>query len=892
MTIKDSVGNPIPELMEAERCDREGRYHEDVVWQGRPGVLNWPGLPIEDCLEELKRCLAERDEVVLEAPPGAGKTTLVPLALLDQPWLAGRKIIMLEPRRIATRTAAYRMASLLGEVPGQTVGYRMRLESKTGPQTRIEVITEGILTRMLQRDPLLEAVGLVIFDEFHERSLDSDLALALCLKGRALFGDDIGKGVGQLKILVMSATLDSDQVATLLDDAPVVKSEGRAYPVDIVYGRARQSGERTVERVVATIQQALLENPHSSVLAFLPGQGEIQRCSNALQDWIGERKITGVHLRPLFGNLSIDAQQRAIAALAGNEARDQKVVLATNIAETSLTIDGVDIVVDSGLERVARFDPGTGMTGLHTMRISKSSSEQRAGRAGRLRPGKCYRLWSAEQQQQLAAQGSAEILSADLAPLALQLLQWGVDDPQELLWLDPPPRGPWQQAMDLLLSLGALERRANAWVLSPHGEAMSALPVHPRLAHMLLYGAACGYTRTATLLASLLSERNPFRDDADISQRLEMLAGAVVCPRPQQGWLARTRQLAAQFEQQLKKTKLPGVDASYLLLPEQVNACLLAQAYPDRIARRRHSGGYQLANGRSAVFVGTAALARHRWLVVAEVSSSAGNRSDVIRAAVALDESLFAAALQGLIKEQTIAEWDRKAGRFVAEQQQRIGALVLQRKSQGEVPEQAKRLALIKYLEDEQLKLLPWTAAQRQWCARVNLLRSIDRHYAWPDVSHEGLLANLDEWLGPFLGPVRSLQDFGKLELGRILEAQLTWDQQQRLERLAPSRFEVPSGSAIKIDYTASPPVLAVKLQEMFGCEQTPTVAGGKVPLLVHLLSPAGRPLQITQDLAGFWRSSYHEVKKEMKGRYPKHPWPDDPLVAIATRHTRKRSSR
>ena len=854
-------------------------------------MLKWPGLPIEDCMQELQQCLSEGDNVVLEAPPGAGKTTLVPLALLEQSWLGGRKILMLEPRRIATRTAAYRMASLLGESPGQTVGYRMRLESKTGPETKIEVITEGILTRMLQRDPLLEQIGLVIFDEYHERSLDSDLALALCLQGRAVFGEAVGNDRSRLKILVMSATLDTGAVAALLDDAPVVSSEGRAYPVDIVYGRARKPDDRTVDRVAATIQQALQDNPHSSVLAFLPGQGEIQRCRNLLQDWLSERRIEGVHLRPLFGNLSIEEQQRAINALSGKEADDQKVVLATNIAETSLTIDGVDVVVDCGLERAARFDPGTGMTGLHTLRISRSSSEQRAGRAGRQRPGKCYRLWSAEQQQQLAAESSAEILTADLAPLALQLLQWGVDDPRELLWLDPPPRGPWQQAMDLLLSLGALDKRANAWVLSRHGEAMGALPLHPRLGHMLLYGAASGHAGTAALLASLLSERNPFRDDVDVSQRLEMLAGELACPRPQQGWLSRTRQLAGQFEQQLKGLKLPAADVSYLLPVEQINACLLAQAYPDRIARRRHSGGYQLANGRSAGFVGTPELGKHRWLAVAEVSSSAGNRSDVIRAAVALDESLFASALQSLVSEQTIAEWDRKAGRFVAEQQQRIGALVLQRKSLPAVPEEAKRQALIEYLQGEDLKPLSWTAEQRQWRARVNLLRSVDQDQAWPDFSHEGLLANLDEWLGPYLGPVTILQNFGKLDLGSILEGQLSWQQKQRLERLAPTRFEVPSGSAIKIDYGASPPVLAVKLQEMFGCEHTPTVAEGKVALLVHLLSPAGRPLQITQDLAGFWRSSYHDVKKEMKGRYPKHPWPDDPLVAPATRHARWRGS-
>jgi ATP-dependent helicase HrpB len=851
--------------------------------------LNWPGLPIEDCLDELKQCLAERDEVLLEAPPGAGKTTLVPLALLDEPWLAGRKILMLEPRRIATRTAAYRMASLCRESPGQTVGYRMRLESKTGPETRIEVITEGILTRMLQQDPMLEGVGLVIFDEFHERSLDSDLALALCLKGRALFGDDSGNGYDKLKILVMSATLDSGQVAALLGGAPVVKSEGRAYPVDIIYGPARQSGERTVEPVAKTIQQAVLENPHSSVLAFLPGQGEIQRCNNILQDWLVDRKIKGVHLRPLFGNLSIEAQQRAIAALTGNEANDQKVVLATNIAETSLTIDGVDIVVDSGLERVARFDPGTGMTGLHTLRISRASSEQRAGRAGRQRPGKCYRLWSAGQQQQLAAHSNAEIVSADLAPLALQLLQWGVDDPQELLWLDPPPAGPWQQAMELLESLGALEKRGKARVLSNHGNAMSALPVHPRLAHMLLHGAASGHTRRAALLASLLSERNPFHDDADISHALDILTGDTGCPPRHQAWLARARQLAGQFERQIDKLKLADSSPGYLLPGEQLDAYLLARAYPDRIARRRHSGGYQLANGRSAGFVGTPALTRHRWLAVAEVSSKVGGKSDVIRAAVALDEALFDSALQAQVGEQIITQWDRKAGRFVAEQQQRIGALVLRRQTLNKVPADARRQALIEYLRDEELKPLSWSAEQRQWCARVTLLRSIETQQSWPDVSQEGLLANLDDWLGPYLDAVTLLQDFAKLDLKSILEALLSWDQKKTLERLAPTRLAVPSGSAIRIDYTASPPVLAVKLQEMFGCEHTPTVAGGKVALLVHLLSPAGRPLQITQDLAGFWRTSYHDVKKEMKGRYPKHPWPDDPLVAIATRYTKAR---
>ncbi len=846
-------------------------------------------LPIEECVDELRHRLSERDEVVLEAPPGAGKTTRVPLVLIDEPWLAGRKILMLEPRRIAARTAAWRMASLIGETPGQTVGYRMRLESKTGPKTRIEIITEGILTRMLQRDPALEGVGLVIFDEFHERSLDSDLALALCQQGRSLFGDDRVDGSGRLKILVMSATLDTGSISALLDDAPVVSSEGRAYPVEIVYGRAHQPREHNVDRVVATIQQALRDNPRSSILAFLPGQGEIRRCAGALQGWINDSGISGVQLRPLYGNLSIEEQQRAIAPLTGGQAGEQKVVLATNIAETSLTIEGVDVVVDSGLVRVARFDPVTGMTGLHTVRISKASSEQRAGRAGRLRPGKCYRLWSAQQQQQLAAHGVAEILAADLAPLALQLLQWGIDEPADLKWLDAPPRGPWQQALDLLAALGAIEMRGDTRVLNAHGEAMGELPAHPRLAHMLLCGAASGQAAEAARLASLLSERDPFQDDSDIGQRLEILAGAAACPARHKAWKARTRELAARFEQQLGRRQGSRMTPGYILKKEQLPGYLLACAYPDRIARKRHSGGYQLANGRSANFASVHALGKQRWLAVAEISSVAGGKGDLIRSAAALDETLFESALLDEVVEQTVAHWDRRAGRFVAERQRRIGSLVLNRETMSELPLDAKREALIEYLRHELLRPLPWKAEHKQWCARVELLRSLDTDFEWPDVSHEGLLERLDDWLGPWLDPVTLLQDFGKLDLTAILDARLSWDQQQRLQRMAPTRLEVPSGSSIRIDYSTSPPVLAVKLQEMFGCEQTPTLADGKLALVVHLLSPAGRPLQVTQDLAGFWLSSYHEVKKEMKGRYPKHPWPDDPLLAIATRHTKKR---
>ncbi len=850
--------------------------------------MTYTKLPVEEILDTLKQSLSESNQVVLEAPPGAGKTTLVPLALMDEPWLGGRKIIMLEPRRIATRSAAYRLASSLNEKPGQRVGYRMRLDSKIGPNTQIEVITEGILTRMLQDDPTLEGVGLVIFDEFHERNLDSDLALALCLKGQQLFGSDTGSQ--NLRILVMSATLDSVAIAKMLDDAPIVKSAGRAYPVDIIYGRARKPDDRIVDRMVTTIKQALLDHSESSLLAFLPGQGEIHRCADALSDWLLDSKIRGIHLRPLYGNLSIQQQQDAIAPLSGRHAHEQKVVLATNIAETSLTIEGIDIVVDSGLARESRFDPTTGMAGLHTVKISRASAEQRAGRAGRLRTGKCYRLWSAEQQNQLAAHGSPEILNTDLAPFALQLLQWGIDDPNELSWMDPPPKGPWQQALDLLQSLGALEIRNHSHVLTAHGQSMSALPVHPRLAHLLIRAAQIGFARKACLLASLLSDRNPLsRDNPDISHHLDILSGESTCPAQHQGWLRRTQQLAQQLEQQLLKLNIK-CSQSYLLTSKQIAGYLLACAYPDRIARCRHSGGFQLANGRSANLPGQHYLGKSRWLAVAEVSNITGAQGDTIRSGTVLDEVLFDGIMSDFISTQTVAEWDKKTDRFIAEQQQKIGALLLKRKTLDKVPTEIKTAALIQTIQQQGLQLLKWDAELKQWCARVNLLRQVEGDEHWPDLSQDTLLSTVDHWLAPYLEQVNSLQDFKRLDLKSILQALLPWDRQQQLNQLAPLRFSVPSGSSIAINYNESPPVLAVKLQEMFGCEQTPAIANGKVALLVHLLSPAGRPLQITQDLAGFWRSSYHDVKKDMKGRYPKHPWPDDPLLAIATRKTKAKS--
>jgi ATP-dependent helicase HrpB len=848
------------------------------------------GLPIEDVIDALREQLATRDEVILEAPPGAGKTTLVPLALLGEPWLAGRTILMLEPRRLAARNAAWRLASLLNESAGQTVGYRMRQDTRVSAATRIEVITEGILTRMLLHDPALSQVGLVIFDEFHERSLDADLALALCRHGRSLFRGS----QDPLKLLLMSATLDSEVLSSWLDQAPVVSSVGQQYPVEVIYGRASQPKDRLLDRALASVVRALEDNSGSSVLVFLPGQGEITRLAASLSTWVARNNLSSIEICPLFGNLSLDEQQRAIAPV--QQRGHSKVVLATNIAETSLTIDGIDVVVDTGLAREPVFDPRTAMTRLQTVKISQGSSIQRMGRAGRLRPGRCYRLWSREQQQQLAPQSNPEMLSADLAPLALQLLRWGVNDPSELSWLDAPPRAAWQQALDLLRVLGAVTLIAKTSagtveqipVLTAHGERMSELPVHPRLSHLLICGVQVGRSSTAALLAALLSDRDPFRDQPDISYRLAILAGEQPCPATHRGWAERTGQLAKQFERQLKTLAVEeAVDHS--VNNERLAGYLLACAYPDRIARRRHSGGYQLANGRGVELVGQYGLAKSQWLAVAEVSGVVRGKGDQVRSAAVLDPALFDSLLQTTVTESTVAEWDKRANRFVAEQRRLIGALILQRTRLERVPPAARHEALLQHITARGLVMLPWTDSLRQWQARVCLVSVTTDDAHWPDVSEAYLTQTLSQWLLPHLESVTTPEGFRKLELATILHALLTWEQKASLEVLAPTHIRVPSSANIRIDYQQNPPVLAVKLQEMFGCETTPTINRGHVKLLVHLLSPAGRPLQVTQDLAGFWRSSYHDVKKDMKGRYPKHPWPDDPLVATPSAKTKKK---
>lgn len=835
-------------------------------------------LPIDTLLDPIRARLEQQDELILEAPPGAGKTTRVPLALMDTPWLGEQKILLLEPRRLAAKAAAQRLAQQLGEPVGQRVGYRIRLEKKVSAATRVEVVTEGILTRMLQDDPGLEGIGLIIFDEFHERSLDADTGLALALQGRELLREG-----PPLKLLLMSATLDGEALSALLNDAPVLRSEGRAHPVEVVYSAPSRTDAPIEERVVSRVLQAL-EQHSGSQLVFLPGQREIRRVQERLQERRGHSP--DVLLTPLFGDLSLSDQQRAIAA---PEPEQRKVVLATAIAETSLTIEGIEVVIDAGLSRQARFDPASGMTRLLTTRVSAAAATQRAGRAGRLGPGTCYRLWSEDQHQQLSPQTPAEILHADLAPLALQLLQWGVNDPAELCWLDSPPAGAYQQAVDLLTQLGAVESKGPGHLcLTSRGQQMCSLPTHPRLAHMLVCGAEQGYADMAADIAALLTERDPLNTpQADLQQRLDWMH------RNSAGAAARLQRLAQQFRRLCSQT---GPSSQVLLTPERAPGFLVACAYPDRIANKRdtqrdqQAEQYRLSQGRGASLTAEDRLTRHDWLAVAALSSHEGKATDRIRLATPLDPALFAEHLSELTHETTEVDWDRQQDRLVAEERRCVGQLIIARQPIAQPDPQLTAQALLKLIRREGIQALNWDDKARLLQTRLMFVRSnAPSPDDWPDCSYAALEQNLEHWLHPWLDNIKRREDLKRLDLHAILLSQLDWEQQQALDRLAPERLQVPSGSRHKVDYSQTPPVLAVKLQEMFGCGDTPTLGYG-VAVSLHLLSPAQRPLQVTQDLAGFWQGSYAEVRKEMKGRYPKHPWPEDPANAIATARTKRAS--
>ena len=843
-------------------------------------------LPIAEVLEQLKRCMSEGNEVVLQAPPGAGKTTIVPLELLDQPWLQGRKILVLEPRRMAAMAAASRMAQLLGDAVGQTVGYRIRMDTCVSDNTRIEVITEGILTQQLQRDPGLEDVGLVIFDEFHERNLDADLCLALALHGREVFREGPA-----LKLLVMSATLAGEEVSKLLGNAPIVTSSGRQFPVETYYCEAHQLRHSIVPPTINVVLRVLKEQA-GSILVFLPGQREISRVARGLA-YALEHSAEPLQIAPLYGGLSLERQLQALLPAPDGK---RKIVLSTNLAETSLTIEGITVVVDSGLVREAAFDPATGMTRLATRRISRASAEQRKGRAGRQGPGRCYRLWSEQQHERLVAHALPEILQADLAPMALQLLSWGVDDGSELRWLDPPPAAPFAQAVSILEQCGATFRnQAGCLQLTPHGVRLAQMPMHPRLAHMLLVGCDIQAREMGCLLAAILSERNPLGEQGvDIATTVAVLMGESRCPDKLQGWFKRVWKQARRFASMATEIHKPET-LTLSVDQDNIISVLLARAYPDRIARLRADGDgytYQLSNGRSAVLPVDDSLAGTEWLAVAELGGKVGEPVDRIYSASELDPVNFGEILSPLVSEQENVEWDYRKERFMAERRTHIGSILLSSDVLEQVSDEARSAALLAVVSKKGIDILSFNKKLQQWRARVMLLhraRADGEANPWPDLSDEALLDTLESWLLPYLGPVRRLEDFRSLNVKDMLRVLLPWPLPLELERLVPERWAAPSGSSVEIDYTQTPPVLAVKLQEMFGCEDTPTVAGGLVALQIHLLSPGQQPLQITQDLAGFWRSSYHDVKREMKGRYPKHPWPDDPLVAVATRYTKKR---
>ncbi|WP_314949237.1 ATP-dependent helicase HrpB [Bradyrhizobium cosmicum] len=816
-------------------------------------------LPIDAVLDDLSRTLEAHNAAVLVAPPGAGKTTRVPLALLDAPWVKGKKIIVLEPRRIAARASADRMAKSLGERAGETVGYRVRFGSKISRATRIEVVTEGIFTRQILDDPELSGVAAVLFDEFHERSLDADMGLALARDAQTGLRED-------LRILVMSATLDGARVAKLLGEAPVVKSEGRAFPVETRYlGR---KPDAPIERQMADAIASALRADAGSVLAFLPGAAEIRRTQN----FLGERvQDASIEIVPLFGALDAAVQDRAISPAPKGT---RKVVLATSIAETSLTIEGVRIVVDSGLARVPRYEPDIGLTRLETVRASRAAVDQRRGRAGRTEPGVCYRLWDEPQTASLAPYTQPEILSADLSSLVLDLAQWGVADPAALSFLDPPPAPAWKEAKSLLEELNALDGDGR---ISAEGKSLRALALPPRLARMIVDSHRAGAGEAAAEIAAIITERGLGGDSIDLEHRRDQFR------RDRSPRAASARDLARRWASQVATSEKAGQQ------DELSTGLMLAYAFPDRVGRNRGNGSFVLANGRGAAVEQTSSLARAPYIAIGEMTGTAASGRILLAAQITQDEieRHFAEHIESVDE----ISFDRGAMALRARRKRALHAITLSEATLAVSPSEATARIFADGLIAAGLDRLPWSKAAKQWRDRVMFLRKAEGD-SWPDLSDDGLIARRDDWLVPALYDKIALKDISAGDLSDALMALLPWEMRARLDREAPTHFEAPTGTVLAIEYEAEQgPTIAVRLQELFGLNTHPSIAAGKVPLVLELLSPAQRPVQVTRDLPGFWRGSYAAVRSDLRGRYPRHPWPEDPANALPTRRVKPRGT-
>lgn len=817
-------------------------------------------LPITEVIVDVKNHLENSNTLIVNAPPGAGKSTVLPLALLEETWLKGQKIIMLEPRRLAAKTIAFRLAELLGEKVGNRVGYRIRFDNCIGKNTQLEVVTEGILTRMLQSDNALEDVGMVIFDEFHERSLFADVALALSREAQQVLRPD-------LRIMIMSATLNMPQLTKILN-CPSVVSKGRQHPVDVIY--AGENDRQMLPELTSRVVSTAVKEQDGDILVFLPGEAEIKKCETILRT-----KHNGIAIHPLYGMLS---PQKQFAAIMPNREGRRKIILATSIAETSLTIEGVKVVVDSGFSRTLKFDPNTGLSRLETIDVTVDSADQRAGRAGRLGPGICYRMWTKASHHRLNEHRTPEIEEADLASLALEMAQWGVDDISKLVWFSAPPKGHVEQANELLHELDALEDGR----ITKHGKNIHKLPCHPRLAHMLILANKEGLTALACDIAAILEERDPLNRDAgiDINLRIEALR------RFRSGSLKnkRLRQIAKIAEQY---RKMLNVEEDNSAIDPFETGLLLAFAYPERIAHATpgNNAQFKLANGNVAAAGHEDDLAHEDWLAIGSVNA----RDGVGR--IFLASPLNPQDLAPMVKSVESISWDTKRGGFSAQTELRIGNIILQSKPLRDYDEELKNKAICDAIKKEGSWLLDFSKEVEQWQNRVSSLRIWDKETEWPDVRTKSLLQTNAEWLAPYISNVSKPEDLKKIDLKTVLQHHLSFDQQNLLEKLAPERIKVPSGSTIKLNYqpNGEAPVLAVRLQEVFGLLETPRVNKGRVNVLMHLLSPGFKPVQITSDLNSFWKNAYFEVKKELKARYPKHHWPDNPLEAEPLRGVKRK---